>query len=88
MATIETTRSPPLFHVRINRPEARNAVDRPTAEAPVPAQEALQFGLVNRLVPAAELAAVAGESLKGATRFSTGQGRHAAAVAPDAGSQT
>jgi enoyl-CoA hydratase len=33
MATVETTRSPPLFHVRINRPDCRNAVDRPTAEA-------------------------------------------------------
>ena len=33
MATVETTRSPPLFHVRINRPDVRNAVDRPTALA-------------------------------------------------------
>jgi enoyl-CoA hydratase len=111
------------------------AMDMILTGRPVPAPEALQFGLVNRLAPAAELGAVAeslalqiaahpqtcmrndrlsaleqaglgeadalgnefrlglatlqsGESLKGATRFSAGQGRHAAAVAPDAGSQT
>lgn len=33
MPTVETSRTPPLLHVRINRPECRNAVDRPTAEA-------------------------------------------------------
>lgn len=33
MATVETTRTPPLFHVRIRRPDSRNAVDRATAEA-------------------------------------------------------
>ena len=33
MSTVITLRRPPLVHVRINRPEARNAVDRPTAEA-------------------------------------------------------
>ena len=33
MALVEITRDAPLFHVRINRPEHRNAVDRPTAEA-------------------------------------------------------
>ena len=33
MSTLETSRKPPLFHVRINRPGSRNAVDRPTAEA-------------------------------------------------------
>jgi len=33
MPNVTTTRRPPLLHVRINRPEARNAVDRPTAEA-------------------------------------------------------
>jgi enoyl-CoA hydratase len=32
MSTVVTTRTPPLFHVRINRPDQRNAVDRPTAE--------------------------------------------------------
>lgn len=110
------------------------AMDMILTGRPVPAPEALQFGLVNRLVPAAELAAVAealalqiaahpqtcmrndrlsaldqaglgeadalrnefrlglatlqsGESLKGATRFSAGLGRHAAAVTPD-GHQT
>jgi enoyl-CoA hydratase len=31
--TVLVTRRPPLCHVVINRPEARNAVDRPTAEA-------------------------------------------------------
>src|SRR5688572_13158181 len=33
MSTVISLRRPPLVHVRINRPEARNAVDRPTAEA-------------------------------------------------------
>jgi enoyl-CoA hydratase len=33
MSTVVTSRTPPVFHVRINRPECRNAVDRPTAEA-------------------------------------------------------
>lgn len=33
MSLVETSRTPPLFHVRINRPDSRNAVDRPTAEA-------------------------------------------------------
>jgi enoyl-CoA hydratase len=33
MTTVISERRPPLVHVRINRPEARNAVDRPTAEA-------------------------------------------------------
>jgi enoyl-CoA hydratase len=32
MHSVVTTRTPPLFHVRINRPDRRNAVDRPTAE--------------------------------------------------------
>ena len=32
MSTVVTSRAPPLFHVRIERPERRNAVDRPTAE--------------------------------------------------------
>ena len=31
--TVEVRREPPLLHVRIDRPESRNAVDRPTAEA-------------------------------------------------------
>jgi enoyl-CoA hydratase len=30
---VEVSRIPPLLHVRISRPECRNAVDRPTAEA-------------------------------------------------------
>ena len=33
MSTVDITREPPLLHIRINRPESRNAVDRPTAEA-------------------------------------------------------
>ncbi len=33
MSTVISLRRPPLMHIRINRPEARNAVDRPTAEA-------------------------------------------------------
>jgi enoyl-CoA hydratase len=33
MTSIQTTRDPPLFHVRINRPDSRNAVDGPTAAA-------------------------------------------------------
>ena len=33
MALVEISRDAPLFHVRINRPDSRNAVDRPTAEA-------------------------------------------------------
>jgi enoyl-CoA hydratase len=33
MSTVILLRRPPLVHVRIDRPEARNAVDRPTAEA-------------------------------------------------------
>lgn len=33
MTSVLTTRDPPLFHVRINRPESRNAVDRTTAQA-------------------------------------------------------
>jgi enoyl-CoA hydratase len=33
MPTVVTSRTPPVFHVRINRPGRRNAVDRPTAEA-------------------------------------------------------
>ena len=33
MSTVISLRRPPLVHVRIQRPEARNAVDRPTAEA-------------------------------------------------------
>jgi enoyl-CoA hydratase len=32
MSTVISERRPPLMHVRINRPQARNAVDRPTAE--------------------------------------------------------
>jgi enoyl-CoA hydratase len=30
---VEISSTPPLFQVRINRPDARNAVDRPTADA-------------------------------------------------------
>ncbi len=33
MTSVLTTRNPPLFHVRINRPECRNAVDGPAALA-------------------------------------------------------
>jgi enoyl-CoA hydratase len=33
MSTVVSERQPPLLHVRIDRPAARNAVDRPTAEA-------------------------------------------------------
>lgn len=33
MSTVIVTRDPPLLHVRINRPDARNAVDGPTAAA-------------------------------------------------------
>ena len=33
MTAVTISRTPPLFQVRINRPEVRNAVDRPTAEA-------------------------------------------------------
>lgn len=33
MTTVEIRREPPLLHVRINRPESRNAVDGPTAAA-------------------------------------------------------
>lgn len=33
MNSVEVRRDPPLLHVRINRPDSRNAVDRPTAEA-------------------------------------------------------
>ena len=33
MSTVEVTHEPPLCHVRINRPDSRNAVDRSTAEA-------------------------------------------------------
>jgi enoyl-CoA hydratase len=33
MPTVISERRPPLVHVHINRPDARNAVDRPTAEA-------------------------------------------------------
>jgi enoyl-CoA hydratase len=33
MTSVLTTRDPPVFHIRINRPESRNAVDRPTALA-------------------------------------------------------
>ena len=33
MKLVDVTRDAPLLHVRINRPECRNAVDRPTAEA-------------------------------------------------------
>ena len=33
MSTVISLRRPPLVHIRIDRPEARNAVDRPTAEA-------------------------------------------------------
>jgi enoyl-CoA hydratase len=33
MTTVETAGTGPLFHVRINRPDSRNAVDRPTADA-------------------------------------------------------
>lgn len=33
MDTVDIRREPPLMHVHIRRPEARNAVDRPTAEA-------------------------------------------------------
>jgi enoyl-CoA hydratase len=33
MSTVDVVREPPLLHVRIQRPDSRNAVDRPTAEA-------------------------------------------------------
>jgi enoyl-CoA hydratase len=33
MPTVEVLRQPPLCHIRINRPESRNAVDGPTAAA-------------------------------------------------------
>jgi enoyl-CoA hydratase len=33
MTTVLVSRQPPILHVQLNRPECRNAVDRPTADA-------------------------------------------------------
>ena len=71
MATVELLRVPPLLHVRIARPESRNAVDRPTAEALVAAfrafdsdpelRVALLSGTGGHFCAGADLKAVAGD---------------------------
>jgi len=70
MTTVETARTPPLFHVRINRPDSRNAVDRPTAEALASAfrafdadpelRVALLSGVGGNFCAGADLKAIAG----------------------------
>jgi enoyl-CoA hydratase len=74
MPTVETARTPPLFHVRINRPESRNAVDRPTAEALAAAfrefeadaelRVALLSGAGGHFCAGADLKAVAGDAAR------------------------
>jgi enoyl-CoA hydratase len=74
MTTVEITRTPPLLHVRINRPEQRNAVDRPTAEALAAAfrsfeadadlRVALLSGAGGHFCAGADLKAVAADSAR------------------------
>jgi enoyl-CoA hydratase len=71
MSTVVCERHPPLLHVRIERPEARNAVDRPTAEAlaeafrAFEADDALRVALLSgaggNFCAGADLKAVAGD---------------------------
>jgi enoyl-CoA hydratase len=84
MATVETTRTPPLLHVRINRPESRNAVDRPTAEALAQAfrafeadpelRVALLSGAGGHFCAGADLKAVAGDAARRNRLDPTGDG--------------
>ncbi|MGH8481112.1 MAG: crotonase/enoyl-CoA hydratase family protein [Nevskiaceae bacterium] len=70
MPTVETSRTPPLLHVQINRPDRRNAVDRPTAErlaaafrefeADAELRVALLSGAGGNFCAGADLKAVAG----------------------------
>jgi enoyl-CoA hydratase len=70
MPSVVTTRKPPLFHVRINRPGRRNAVDRPTAgrlaeafrefEADPDLRVALLSGAGGHFCAGADLTAMAG----------------------------
>jgi enoyl-CoA hydratase len=72
MSTIVSERRPPLVHVRIERPEARNAVDRPTAEALAAAfrafeqdpelRVALLSGAGGNFCAGADLKAIAGDA--------------------------
>ncbi|HUR40732.1 MAG TPA: crotonase/enoyl-CoA hydratase family protein [Verrucomicrobiae bacterium] len=74
MSTVDVTREPPLFHVRINRPGSRNAVDRPTAEALAAAfrafeadselRVALLSGAGGHFCAGADLKAVTGEPVR------------------------
>jgi enoyl-CoA hydratase len=71
MPAVVLERRPPLVHVRINRPAARNAVDRPTAEALADAfrafeaddelRVALLSGVGGVFCAGADLKAVAGD---------------------------
>ena len=71
MSTVISERQPPLLHVRIERPAARNAVDRPTAEALAAAfrafeadeelRVALLSGAGGNFCAGADLKAVAGD---------------------------
>lgn len=72
--TVDIQRRPPLFHVRIQRPERRNAVDRPTAEALAAAfrefesdpetKVALLSGAEGNFCAGADLSAVAGDGAR------------------------
>jgi enoyl-CoA hydratase len=72
--TVLVNAEPPLFHVRINRPECRNAVDRPTAEALAEAfrsfdadpelKVALLSGAGGHFCAGADLKAVAGDAAR------------------------
>ena len=82
MSLVETSRAGPLFQVRINRPEARNAVDRPTAEALATAfrefdadpqlKVALLSGNGGHFCAGADLKAVASGDAARANRIDTG----------------
>lgn len=82
MSTVTVLRRPPLLHVRIDRPEARNAVDRPTAEALVEAFRAFEqdaelrvailSGEGGHFCAGADLKAVAGADPARANRVEAG----------------
>ena len=72
--SVSIEKSGPVTTVILYRPEARNAVDRPTVDAL--AQDFLEVALQNEFERSEESLKVDG--LKGAEQFAEGKGRHGA----------